>query len=53
MRDEPVNDTAYGAHDLQLAFIRWLADSVPAIAPAALLAEGADAGVEDAGSPSR
>jgi len=45
MRDEPVNDTAYGAHDLQLAFVRWLADSVPAIDPAALETPEGDAGV--------
>ena len=31
MRDEPVNNVAYGAHDLQLAFARWLAESPPAI----------------------
>ncbi|MBW2278519.1 MAG: hypothetical protein JRF63_13580, partial [Deltaproteobacteria bacterium] len=31
MRDEPVNNVAYGAHDLQLAFARWLADPLPPI----------------------
>ena len=31
MRDEPVNNVAYGAHDLQLAFGRWLAGTPPPI----------------------
>jgi hypothetical protein len=31
MRDEPVNDVAYGAHDLQLALGRWLADTPPPV----------------------
>jgi hypothetical protein len=31
MRDEPVNDVAYGAHDLQLALGRWLAETPPSI----------------------
>ena len=31
MRDEPIHDAAYGSHDLQMAFIRWLAKQAPVI----------------------
>ncbi len=31
MRDEPIHDAAYGSHDLQMAFVRWLAKQVPVI----------------------
>lgn len=33
MRDEPETDAAYGAHDLQLRFGKWLAKMPPVIAP--------------------
>jgi hypothetical protein len=55
MREEPVNDDAYGSHDLQLAFGRWLAETPPVIDEAkgklVPVAPAADAGVEADASP--
>jgi len=58
MRDEPVNEVAYGAHDLQLAFAHWLAETPPPIdatqgrlAPTEPEADGGPAEAEDAEAP--
>lgn len=56
MRDEPVNNVAYGAHDLQLAFGRWLAGTPPPIdaerGRLAPLAPAADGGLDEDAGPS-
>jgi hypothetical protein len=48
MRDEPRHDAAYGSHDLQMAFARWLAEEPPVLEGKVAPEPAPDAGVAEA-----